>query len=140
MPQDDLEGAPVGRTQPDGVEVLADLEVAHPILETERQRAGPGRQVEQVGRRQRQPVGAEELLDEVGLQPLLEQEEPGAGADIGAQRHTDAVLDVPAQREQPAAQGGLLVGQCATQRPVLGHQLQLGVGGVDVVGEHAARR
>ena len=45
------------------------------------------------------------LLHEVGLQALLEQRQPGAGADVGAERDTDAGVEVRAQREQPAARG-----------------------------------
>ena len=82
---------PGGRTQPDGVELLADAEVADLVGQPERQGAGPGGQVQQVGRGQRHAGRAEELLDEVGLQALLEQAEPGAGTDIGAQRDADAV-------------------------------------------------
>ena len=43
---------------------------------------------------QRQPLVAEQLLQEVGLQALLEQGEAGAGADVGAQRDAHARLDV----------------------------------------------
>ena len=89
----------------------------------ERVRAGRGGQVQQVRRRERGPVGAEQLLHEVGLQPLPEQREARARADVGAQRDPDAALDVPAQREQPAAQRALLVGQCATAAPRLRQQV-----------------
>ena len=41
-------------------------------------------------------LAAEQLLHEVGLQPLLEQREPGAGADVGAQRDADAEREVRA--------------------------------------------
>ena len=90
--QVDRQRAPVGRAQPDRVEVLADREVADPVLQAERPGAGPGRQVQQVGRRQAQPGRAEQLLDEVGLQRLLGQEQAGARAHVGAERDTDPVL------------------------------------------------
>jgi hypothetical protein len=47
----------------------------------------------------------EQLLHEVRLQALLEQRQAGPGADVGPERDPDARLDVPAHREQAAAQG-----------------------------------
>ena len=43
------------------------------------------------------------------------------------------------EREQPAAQRGVAVGQCATATPRAAEQPQLASGRVHVVGEHAAR-
>ena len=49
----------------------------------------------------------------------------------------DAVLDVPGQREQPAAQGRVAGRAVRGPRAGLAHQVQFVVGGVHVVREHA---
>ena len=107
VPQHHRERAVLGRAQPEGVELLADAEVPDLVVQPQRLGPGPGGEVEQVGRGQRQTLGAEQLLGEVGLQCLLEQGEPGAAADVGTQRDLGTVLDVAAEREQPAAQRGV---------------------------------
>ena len=84
------------------------------------------------------PSVPEQRLHEVGLQPLLEQREAGAGADVGAERDPDAVLDVAAQREQPAAEGGVAGRAVGDRRAAPGEHAELGVGRVHVVGEHGA--
>ena len=53
MPQADVERVVGQRPHPHRVELLADAEVAHLVAEPERERAGAGREVQQVGRRQR---------------------------------------------------------------------------------------
>ena len=84
------------------------------------------------------PVRAEQGLHEVRLQPLAEQREARPRADVGAQRHPHAALDVPAQREQPAAQRAVARRAVRDRRARLRQHVQLGVVGVDVVREHAA--
>src|SRR5207237_10320022 len=54
-------------------------------------------------------------------------------------RDVDPVLDVPAQREQAAAQGAVAGRAVGDRGAVFGQQGELGVAGVDVVREHAAR-
>ena len=61
--------------------------------------------------RQRQPLGAEQVLQEVGLQALLEDREAGARTDVAAERDAHARRDVAPQREQPDPRAALLVGQ-----------------------------
>jgi hypothetical protein len=95
----DRERAARGRPQPYRVEVLAHAEVTGLVIEAECPRAGPGGQVQQVDRRQVQAVRTQHLLDEVGLQRLLGQEQARSRADVGAERDADAVPDVSAQRE-----------------------------------------
>jgi hypothetical protein len=95
----DRQRAARGRPQPHRVEVLAHAEVTGLVIEAECPRAGPGGQVQQVDRRQVQAVRTQHLLDEVGLQRLLGQEQARSRADVGAERDADAVPDVPAQRE-----------------------------------------
>ena len=59
----------LGRRPPEhGVELLADAEIANPVGNSHRQRAGSGRQVQQMDGRQRPAGRAEQLLQEVGLQ------------------------------------------------------------------------
>ena len=104
MAQTDVELGAADRSQADRVELLAHRQVAGPVRQAQRAGAGGGGEVEQVGRGQRQPVGTEQPLHEVRLQPLLEQREAGAGADVGAEGDRDTVVDVPGQGEQPAAE------------------------------------
>ena len=85
---------PAAGPQPERVELLAHAKVADLVDEPERLGAGARREVQQVRRGQRQPPVAEQLLHEVRLQPLLEQREPGAGADVGAERDPHPGVDV----------------------------------------------
>ncbi len=88
--QADSERVAGQRAQPDGVEAHTLRQVAD-LAQPER--AGPrrGREVEQVRRGEEPPVLAQ-LLDEVGLQALLEQAEPRPGPDVAAQRHPHSGL------------------------------------------------
>src|SRR3954454_8631992 len=73
--QGDLEDAAAARAHPDRVEPLADAEVAHLVAEAQGARTRGRGEVEEVARLEREPLLAEHLLDEVGLQPFLEQAE-----------------------------------------------------------------
>ena len=97
-----------GGPQPERVELLADREVARS------RPASPSASAPAAVARwsrwpavSRCPSRPEQLLGEVGLQALLEQREPGARADVGAERHPDAEREVGAEREQPAAERGV---------------------------------
>ena len=78
--------------------------------------AGGGGQVQQVPRGEPVALAAEQLLGEVGLQPLLEQREAGPGADVGAERDPDAEGQVRASGNRPLPRAAFEVGQCATRR------------------------
>ena len=86
--------------------------------------------------RQPVPLGAEQLLAEVGLQALLEEAEPRAGADVGAERDADAVRQVRAEGEVPAAECGVAGRAVRHRDPALPEQAQVAPGRVDVVREH----
>ena len=89
-------------------------------------------------RGQRQPVGAEQVLQEVGLQALLEDREPGARTDVAAERDAHARRDVAPQREHPRAEGGV-ARRAVGHRGAPGRQhVELGVGRVHVVRQHRA--
>ena len=98
---------PARGSQPERVELLADREVAdrRPTGRARRRRrrwrgaAGAGGQLV--------ALAAEQLLGEVGLQPLLEQRETGAGADVGAERR-------PGRRGRGASRAG--TGRCRGRR------------------------
>ena len=114
MPQRDVEGRAVRGPQPEGVELLAEREVTDDVVEAERLRSGGGGEVEQVGGREPVSRGPEQLLDEVRLQPLLEEREARARPDVGAERYADAEREVSRSGNSPLPSAALLVGQCAT--------------------------
>jgi hypothetical protein len=98
-----VERPTIVRLQPHRVEALARAQITDLVIELERGRARGGGEVEQVDAAQGHSVGAAQLLHEVGLQALLEQRRPGAGADIAAERHAHARGQMPVEREQSAA-------------------------------------
>ncbi len=138
MAQADIERRAGIRVQPHGVEALPHLEVADLITQPERVGAGRRGQMQEVRRHQGHALGAAQPLQEVGLQAFLEQREPGAGADVGAERHRDTEGQVAVEREQPAPERGVARWAVRYGGAAGGQELQLGVGGVHVVGEDAA--
>ena len=105
VPQTDVERGADRRPHADRVELLARAQVARHVTEAHRRRPRRGAEVQQVPRGQRQPVGAEQVLQEVGLQALLEDREPGARTDVAAECDAHARRDVAPQREHPASRG-----------------------------------
>ncbi len=139
MPQPDVQRAAVVRPDPHRVELLARVQVPDPVRQPQALGAGPGDQVEQVRRGQLGSTVAQQPLHEVGLQSLLEQREAGAGTHIGAERDPHSVVEVPAQREQPAAQRGVAGRAVRDGGALRAEQPQLPVGRVHVVRQHAPR-
>ena len=135
--QPNVQRAAGRRPQPERVELLADAELAHLAAEAERRCSGGRGQVEQMRRCQRDAVAVAQLLHEIRLQPLLEQRIAGAGADIAPERHSHPMGEVPVQREQPAAEGRVARRTVRDRGSAGGQALQLCVGGVDVVRQHA---
>ncbi len=139
VPQGHVErGAGLG-AQPEGVVLLADREVAHGVRQPERIGAGRSGQVQQVPRRQAVALAAEQLLGEVRLQALLEQREAGARADVRTERDPDAERQVRAEREHPAAEGGVAGRAVRDRRAAAAEHPQLALVRVHVVREHRPR-
>ena len=135
MSQSEGEGSPLGRTEPQRVEGLANRQVTNHLVEPQCQRTRTGGEVQQVGGGERQARVAEQLLDEVGLQALLEEREARAGTDIRPERHAHPVLDVVTQREEATAQGGVARGAVRDGGALTTEQTQLARRRVHVVGE-----
>ncbi len=133
VPQPDLQRGAGRGPEPEGVELLARREIP---TSSARPRASAPAAVARWSRcaavSGRPPV-AQQLLHEVGLQPLLEQREPGPCADVGAEGDPYAVLDVLAQREQPAAEGGVARRAVRDAGAALGKERELAGGRMDVV-------
>ncbi len=117
---------------------LLDAQIAHDVTQPERLGTGPGTEIEQVRGRERKSVRSQQLLDEVGLQTLFEQAQASSGADVGAHRHSGAMLDVAAQGEESAAECGIAGRAMGDPRSGRSKQIQFGLGGMDVVSEDAS--